>query len=101
MSTSTTSGQSLTNHADESSPDQSNLSTRVKANENTGITKLNDHLTDTNYNTWKGQMMLTLEICGVEEYAKGVVEKPNVEDHWRWTDRVSKIGNSMTVTPEA
>ena len=28
---------------------------RVKANENTGITKLNDYLTDTNYNIWKGQ----------------------------------------------
>ena len=83
MSTPTTSGQSLTNHADKSSsPHQSNSSssvTQVKANENTGITKLNDNLTDTNYNTWKGQMMLTLEICGVKEYAKGVLEKPNVE----------------------
>ena len=49
----------------------------VKANENTGITKLNDHLTDTNYNTWKGQMILTLEICGIEQYAMGAVEKPN------------------------
>jgi hypothetical protein len=37
---------------------------QAKANKNTGITKLNDHLTDTNYNTWKGQMKLTLEICG-------------------------------------
>ena len=43
---------------------------RAKANENTGITKLNDHLTDTNYNTWKGQMMLTLEICDIEKLEK-------------------------------
>ena len=52
---------------------------QVKANENTGITKLNDYLTDTNYNTWKGQMMLTLEICGVEKYALGDEEKPDAE----------------------
>ena len=107
MSTPTTSGQSLMNHADKSSPNQSNLSpsvTRVKANENTGITKLNDHLTDTNYNTWKGQMMLTLEICGVEEYAKGVVEKPNVEvdrpgfQNWEFNDRYTQglIINNVT-----
>ena len=64
----TNGGQSILNHPNESPPpNQSNSPSviRVKANENTGITKLNDHLTDTNYNTWKGQMMLTLEICGV------------------------------------
>ena len=52
---------------------------QAKANENTGITKLNDHLTDTNYNTWKGQMWLTLEICNVEKYALGTVEKPDAD----------------------
>ena len=75
--------QPITNHPTETQPStQSNNPSiiRVKANENTGITKLNNHLTDTNYNTWKGQMMLTLEICGVEQYAKGTVEKPNVEN---------------------
>ena len=96
MSTLTTSGQSLMNYADKSSsPHQSNSSssvTQVKANENTRITKLNDNLTDTNYNTWKDQMMLTLEICRVEEYAKGVLEKPNVEvdrqgfQNWEFDD---------------
>ena len=82
--TPTNGANSITNHPAElhsKSPDQINIPSviRVKANENTGITKLNDHLTDTNYNTWKGQMMLTLEICGVEQYAVGTVEKPNVE----------------------
>jgi gag-polypeptide of LTR copia-type len=44
--------------------------------------KLNDHLTDTNYNTWKGQIMLTLEICRVEKYTIGTEEKPDVgADH--------------------
>ena len=72
-------GQPLVNYPDEL--DHPSI-VRAKANENTGITKLNDHLTDTNYNTWKGQMMLTLEICGVEKYAMGTEEKPNVEvDH--------------------
>ena len=72
-------GQSLMNHHNES--DQSNHPSViwVKANKNTGITKLNDHLTDTNYNTWKGQMMLTLEICGVEQYVRGTEEKPNAD----------------------
>jgi hypothetical protein len=62
-------------------PDEPNQLTVVwaKANENTRITKLNDHLTDTNYNTWKGQMMLTLEFCGVEKYVMGTEEKPDVE----------------------
>ena len=37
--------------------------------------------------------MLTLEICGVEEYVKGVVEKPDVEvdrpgfQNWEFNDR--------------
>ena len=92
--TPTTSGQSITNHPDESPSNQSNHPSviRVKANENTGITKLNNHLTDTNYNTWKGQMMLTLEICGVEQYALGTVEKPNAEvdrpgfHNWEFND---------------
>ena len=56
---------------------------QAKANENTRITKLNDYLTDTNYNTWKGQMMLTLEICGAEKYAIGTENEPNAE-----TDRL-------------
>ena len=83
-------GQPLVNHPDE--PDHPSI-VRAKANENTGITKLNDHLTDTNYNTWKGQMMLTLEICGVEKYAMGTETKPDVEvDHqgshnWEFNDR--------------
>ena len=69
---------------------------RVKANKNTGITKLNDYLTDTNYNTWKGQMMLTLEICGVEKYALGDEEKPDAETdregscNWDFNDRYTR-----------
>ena len=104
--TPTTSGQSITNHPDESPSNQSNHPSviRVKANENTGITKLNDHLTDTNYNTWKGQMMLTLEICGVEQYALGTVEKPNAEvdrlgfHNWEFNDRYTRglIINNVT-----
>jgi len=77
---------------------------RVKANENTGITRLNDYLTDTNYNTWKGQMMLTLEICGVEKYALGDEEKPDMEidregsRNWDFNDRYSRglIINNVT-----
>src|SRR5882762_748190 len=105
MSTPTTSGQSLTNHPDDSESQSNHPSvTRVKANENTGITKLNDHLTDTNYNTWKGQMMLTLEICGVEQYTMGVVEKPNADvdrlgfHNWEFNDRYTRglIINNVT-----
>ena len=101
------SDQPITNHPTESQPStQSNIPSiiRVKANENTGITKLNNHLTDTNYNTWKGQMMLTLEICGVEEYTKGAVEKPNAENdrpgfqNWEFNDRYTRglIINNIT-----
>jgi hypothetical protein len=99
-------GQSITNRPDELAPEQSDQPSvaRVKANENTGITKLNDHLTDTNYNTWKGQMMLTLEICGVEQYALGTIEKPNPEvdrpgfQNWEFNDRYTRglIINNVT-----
>jgi hypothetical protein len=103
------SGQHITDNPEQS--DQSTAVTanhpsiaRVKANENTGITKLNDHLTDTNYNTWKGQMMLTLEICGVEKYAQGTEEKPDIEvdrqglQNWEFNDRYTRglIINNVT-----
>jgi hypothetical protein len=51
----------LVNYSNE--PDQLTI-VQAKANENTGVMKINDHPTD---NIWKGQMMLTLEICGVEK----------------------------------
>jgi hypothetical protein len=94
-------GQPLVNYPDEL--DQPSI-VQAKANENTGITKLNDHLTNTNYNTWKGQMMLTLEICGVEKYAMGTEEKPDVEaDHqgshnWEFNDCYARglIINNVT-----
>lgn len=74
-------GQPLTHHPVE--PVQSEPSIiQAKANENTGITKLNDHLMNTNCNTWKGQMMLTLEICGVEKYVIGTEDKPDLEADW-------------------
>jgi hypothetical protein len=93
--------QPLINYPDEL--DQPSI-VRAKANENTGITKLNDHLTDTNYNTWKGQMMLTLEICGVEKYAMDTKEKPDVEanhqgsHNWEFNDRYAQglIINNVT-----
>jgi gag-polypeptide of LTR copia-type len=59
---------------------------------------------DTNYNVWKGQMMLTLEICGVKKYAMGTEEKPDVEadrqgsNNWEFNDHYTRglIINNVT-----
>lgn len=50
---------------------------RVEAKENSFITQLSDPLDDTNWSVWSMDVTLTLEMCGVEEYAQGRVERPD------------------------
>jgi hypothetical protein len=59
----------------------SNISTpsiqRVRANENQAITRTDDRLEDTNWNVWRHQLTLMLQICGVQGYALGTVQRPD------------------------
>jgi hypothetical protein len=50
---------------------------RVRPNENLAITQMGILLDDTNWTVWRERMSLTLQLCGVDEYAKGRIARPD------------------------
>ena|ERR1700733_9098128 len=50
---------------------------RVRANENQAITRTDDRLDDTHWTVWRHRLMLMLQICGVQGYALGTVQRPD------------------------
>ena len=49
---------------------------KVSAREGSLITKLSKPLTKTNWLSWREQMKRVLQLCGVEAYAKGTIDRP-------------------------
>ena len=50
---------------------------RVRASENSALTRTNNPLNDNNWTVWRKQFTLMLKICGVDEYVQGLVSRPN------------------------
>jgi len=45
---------------------------RVRASENSALTRTNNPLNDNNWTVWRKQITLMLEMCGVDEYVQRV-----------------------------
>ena len=44
--------------------------------EGSSITKLSEPLTKTNWLSWRERMKRVLQLCGVEAYAEGTIDRP-------------------------
>ena len=51
---------------------------RVRANENQAITRTDDRLDETNWTVWRHRLTLMLQICGVQGYVSGAVQRPDI-----------------------
>ncbi len=78
---------------------------RVRANENSAITRLNDPLNESNWTTWRGKMNLMLKLCGVDPYVQGKVKcpeetiDPESADNWVFNDTYAKLLITNNVEP--
>jgi len=81
---------------------------RVRPNENSAITQMGILLDDTNWTIWRSRMGLTLQLCGVDEYAKGRIARPDPGQdpvgsvNWRFNDSYAKtlIAQNVAATEE-
>ena len=79
---------------------------RVRASENQAITRTEDRLDETNWTIWLHRLTLMLQMCGVQDYVTGSVERPDqVQDpegasNWDFNDTYAKvlIANNVTST---
>ena len=79
---------------------------RVRANENQAITHTDDHLDETNWTIWQHRLTLMLQICGVQGYIAGTVQRldpaedPEGASNWDFNDTYAKvlIANNVTTT---
>ena len=79
---------------------------RVKANENQAITRTDDRLDETNWAVWRHRLMLMLQICGVQDYVTGTVNRPDTArdpegaGNWDFNDAYARvlIANNVTTT---
>ena len=78
----------------------------VRANKNQAITRMDDRLDETNWTIWRHQLTLMLQICGVQGYVAGTVQRPDpAQDpegasNWDFNDTYAKvlIANNVTTT---
>ena len=65
---------------------------KVKAHKGSAITKINDPLNDKNWSVWRELMLSVLELCGVQDYTMGNIDKLSKDDEqesydiWRFND---------------
>ena len=79
---------------------------RVRASENQAITRTDDRLDDTNWTVWRHRLTLMLQICGVQGYALGTVQRPDPSqdpegaNNWDFNDTYARvlIANNVTTT---
>ncbi len=70
---------------------------RVRADESSAITRINDPLNDRNWIIWRQRMTLMLELCGVEAYVQGRTICPNPIDDpegasiWAFNDAYARL----------
>ena len=78
----------------------------VQVNKNQAITHMDDRLDETNWTIWRHQLTLMLQICGVQGYVAGTVQRPDpAQDpegasNWDFNDTYAKvlIANNVTTT---
>jgi hypothetical protein len=79
---------------------------RIKPSDYNGIIQLDEslHLNDTNWLEWRFEMILIIELCGIEGYVKGTLPcpDPNVDpegaENWSYNDTYTRLIISLNVT---
>lgn len=79
---------------------------RVRASENSAITRTNNPLNETNWTVWRKKITYMLEMCGVDEYVRGVVKQPNRDIDlegaraWAFNDTYAKLLITNNIEPD-